>query len=163
MYQLRQSRTSHGQLASRRVYFLLGIITRLPTHATLNTVYSPPFRTGVSSLNVFFLETSSFTCLGVINIINPWLVPDHSPCNHRRELLVASHNPYFCELIFGMCPHRCSRTTFSPHIPVVSWLRLIRPPSILQLSKSISIFYFFFHFFKNLKFIYFNFFIFFKT
>jgi hypothetical protein len=115
MYQLRQSRTSHGQLASRRVYFLLGIITRLPTHATLNTVYSPPFRTGVSSLNVFFLITSSITCLGVINIINPWLVPDHSPSTITRTDR-SSWSPLTthikANLLVGMCPHRCSKNNF---------------------------------------------------
>ena len=88
MYQLRQSRMSHGQLASRRVYFLPGIITRLSTHATLNTVNSPPFRTGVSSFYVFFLVTSikryNLLCLGVSSVINPWLVPDYSPSTITR-------------------------------------------------------------------------------
>ena len=156
MYQLRQSRMSHGQLASRRVYFLLGIITRLPTHATLNTVNSPPFRTEVSSLNVFFLVSTSFIWTAVINIINPWIVPDYSPSTITRTdrnswSPLTTHIK--ANLLVGMCP--------TSHIPVVSWLRLIRPPSILQLSKSISIFIFFLFFFKYWKFIFLNFFSFF--
>jgi hypothetical protein len=64
---------SHGQLASRRVYFLLGIITSLTNerYATLNTVNSPPFRTEVSSFHIFFLVSNSIICPAVINVINP--------------------------------------------------------------------------------------------
>ena len=97
MYQLRQLRMSHGQLASRRVYFLLGFITRLPTHATLNTVNSPPFRTGVSSFYVFFLVSTSIIWPAVIIRHKPVTSARAFPVHHyanRQELLVASHNPF---------------------------------------------------------------------
>ena len=130
MYQLRQLRMSHGQLASRRVYFLLGFITRLPTHATLNTVNSPPFRTEVSSFSVFFLVSTSqrrnLCWTAVINTINPWIVPDHSPSTITRTdgnswSPLTTHifaNYFFCPspliaftpsppLILHLCIQRC--------------------------------------------------------
>ena len=132
MYQLRQSRMSHGQLASRRVYFLPGIITSFTNerYATLNTVNSPPFRTEVSSLSVFFLVSTNqrrnLCWTAVINTINPRIVPDHSPCNHRRELLVASHNPYFCELLFLPLSPNCIHPFAIPLPPLILHLCIQR-------------------------------------
>ena len=101
---------------------------------TLNTVNSPPFRTEVSSLNVFFLVSTSIIWPAVISRHKPMNSARSFPVHHyanRQELLDAFHNPFnFAPLLrsfpylhlcltrdvnIDMCPN-CLRT-YPSHSP----------------------------------------------
>ena len=159
MYQLRQSRMSHGQLASRRVYFLPGIITSFTNerYATLNTVNSPPFRTEVSGFNIFFLISTSFTWNAVINVINPWLVPDHSPSTITRTdrnswSPLTTH--IFANYFFLICAPQILYNLWIPKNPSSAHIRrtlliIYAPISPDCFEKGDQFFFFYFPFFQG--------------
>ena len=141
-----------------------------------NTVYSPPFRTEVSSFYVFFLVTSSFTCLGVSSVINPWIVPDHSPSTITRTdrnswtpfttHLISPLSPiclspylHLClprDVNIDMCPiafgKRFQQTpsaflrTYPSHSPLLVSVSVSIAQSVWSLSKKVINFFLFFYF-----------------
>jgi hypothetical protein len=73
-----------------------------------NTVYSPPFRTEVSSFYVFFLVSNSIICPAVIIRHKPMNSARSFPVHHyanRQELLDAFHNPFKFASPFAPSPY----------------------------------------------------------
>ena len=129
----------------------------LTANATLNTVNNPPFRTEVSNLNAFFLVTSSLTCLGVSSVINPWIVPDHSPSTITRTdrnswSPLTTH--IFANYFFLICAPQILYNLWIPKNPSSAHIRrtlliIYAPISPDCFEKGDQFFFFYFPFFQG--------------